>query len=101
MLAHGALHPVAIGMSPAEAGFEFRSLARAWSFSIFICPAGRENFPRGGREFRLSAREFPLRGENFANGVCEILGARFQKNPNLSGRRSLRISEPVKRAAYQ
>jgi hypothetical protein len=28
-------------------------------------------------------------------------GAGFQKNPNLSGRRSLRISEPVKRAAYQ
>ena len=82
MLTHGALHPVAIGMSPAEAGSEFRSLARAWSFSIFICPAGRENFPRGGREFRLSAREFPLRGENFANGVCEICGGHdFRKIP--------------------
>ena len=96
------LHPVAIDMSPAKAGFEFRSLARARSFSIFSCPAGRENFPRGGREFRLSAREFPLRGENLANGVCEIFwGAGFQKNPNPSGRRSLRISEPVERAAYQ
>ena len=80
MLTHGALHPIAIDMSPAEAGFEFRSLARAWNFSIFICPEGRENFPRGGREFRLSAREFPLLGENFANGVCEICGGQDFRN---------------------
>ena len=90
MLAHGARNPVAIDMSPAEAGFEFRSLARARSFSIFICPAGRENFPRGGREFRLLAREFPLRGENFANGVCEILGGRISEKSQ-----SIRQAEPA------
>jgi hypothetical protein len=41
--------------------------------ALFSAPGGAERISAARREFRLTAREFPLRGENFADGFCEIL----------------------------